>query len=175
MVNIIANLLKELTGIHLVENEKNLFLMAGRLNKVLRKLDITTYEDYIALLKTGKPEYVNGLVTAMTTNTTEFFRESEHFDLLKNVVKNILDRKGPNYELRVWCSASSTGQEPYTIAMVLDEVSSQLPKFTLKMLATDIDTDVLQRASNGIYNQRRNGKRASTVSSEIFQCFIRTR
>lgn len=152
--NEIADILKNLTGIHLIQNEKNLFLMAGRLNKVFRKLQITSYAEYIELLKSGQQEYITELVSAMTTNTTEFFREADHFDLLKSVVKEILSRKGSDNELRVWCSASSTGQEPYTIAMVLEEARSSLPPFKLKLLATDIDTDVLQKASNGIYSQR---------------------
>lgn len=150
----VAEILKGLTGIHLAENEKNLFLMAGRLNKVFRKLEIYNYQEYIDLLKSGQQEYLNGLVSAMTTNTTEFFREDKHFDLLKTAIEEILTRKGPNCEIRVWCSASSTGQEPYTIAMVLEEVRSQLPPFNLKLLATDVDNEVLQKASNGIYTQR---------------------
>lgn len=149
-----AEILKNLTGIHLIQNEKNLFLMAGRLNKVFRKLQITSYAEYIELLKSGKQEYITEFVSAMTTNTTEFFREADHFDLLKTVAKDILARKGPNNELRVWCSASSTGQEAYTIAMVLEEARSSLPPFKLKLLATDVDNDVLQRASNGVYTQR---------------------
>lgn len=150
----VAEILKNLTGIHLIQNEKNLFLMAGRLNKVFRKLQITSYAEYIELLKSGKQEYLTELVSAMTTNTTEFFREADHFDLLKMVAREILLRKGHDNELRVWCSASSTGQEPYTIAMVLEEARSSLPPFKLKLLATDIDNDVLQRASNGVYTQR---------------------
>lgn len=149
----IAEILKSQTGIQLVENEKNLFLMAGRLNKVLRKLEISEYKDYIALLKSGDPSYLGDLVSAMTTNTTQFFREDEHFELLKTVVKDVMTRKGADKDLRIWVSASSTGQEAYTIAMVLDEARTSLPQFNLKLLSTDIDPEVLRKASQGIYSQ----------------------
>ena len=167
--HVIAEILKDQTGINLVENEKNLFLMAGRLNKVLRELEISCYLDYISLLKSGRPEYIEGLVNAMTTNTTEFFREPEHFEILKTVAREILNRKGPDKELRIWCSASSTGQEAYTIAMVLEEARSTLPQFDLKLLATDIDGKVLQKASDGIYSQNEVNSAPPLFRQKYFQ------
>lgn len=166
---IIAEILKDLTGINLEENEKNLFLMAGRLNKVLRKLGLSSYQEYIALLKSEKPEHINSLVTALTTNTTEFFREAEHFDLLKTVVQEILKRKGAMHELRIWCSASSTGQEAYSIAMALEEARILLPTFKLKILATDIDSEVLQKASKGIYTKKDVASVPALLRKKYFQ------
>ena len=165
----IAEILKDMIGINLEENEKNLFLMAGRLNKVLRKMEISTYQEYIVHLKSGEPEHLNSLVTAMTTNTTEFFREPQHFDLLKTVAREILLRKGANNELRIWCSASSTGQEAYTIAMALEEARSLLPAFKLKMLATDIDSVVLQKASQGLYTQGDVASVPAFIRQKYFQ------
>lgn len=171
---VIAEILKSQTGIQLIENEKNLFLMAGRLNKVLRKLEISEYQEYIVLLKSGNPEYLGELVSAMTTNTTQFFREDEHFDLLKTVVKDILARKGADKDLRIWVSASSTGQEAYTIAMVLEEERASLPQFNLKLLSTDIDVEVLKKASQGIYSQAEINSAPPHFRQKYFQTLPNT-
>lgn len=149
---ILAAALKKHAGIYLPENEKNFFLMAGRMNKVLRENGLTRYSEYIELLQSGDVKYLNELCSALTTHTTEFFREEKHFPILKALVTEIVSRKNFNGELRIWCAAASTGQEPYSIAMVLDEVRLSLRQFSLKILATDIDLQVLEKASEGIYS-----------------------
>lgn len=151
--SLLSSLLKQLIGINLLLNDKNLALMAGRLNPLLRKHGIGTYAEYHGLLSGHNPALLQEFVTAMTTNTTEFFREFAHFSALRSLVPKILARKRGNRELRVWCAAASTGQEPYSIAITLREVMEEVGPFDLRMLGTDIDTEVLEKAAQGIYSE----------------------
>jgi len=151
----LAQILKIETGINLITSEKNITLMASRLGKVLKRLKIESYKDYIHLLENKNPLILTDFISAMTTNTTRFFRESEHFEVMKKIVPDILNdkKKDHNYELRIWCSASSTGQEVYTLLMVILGLIENLNQWSLKFLATDIDKMVLQQAANGIYSR----------------------
>lgn len=166
----LAQILKMETGINLVTSEKNITLMASRLGKVLKRLKIESYKDYIRLLENKNPLIVTDFISAMTTNTTRFFRESEHFDVLKKIIPNILHekKKDHNYELRIWCSASSTGQEVYTLLMVILGLIENLNQWSLKFLATDIDKMVLQQAANGIYTRDEVGDIPETHLQEYF-------
>jgi chemotaxis protein methyltransferase CheR len=151
----LAQLLKSKTGINLVINDKNLTLMASRLIKILKRHQINNYRDYLNLLGQTDSVYMTEFISAMTTNTTQFFRENDHFEILEQQLTEILaeKRRLHNYELRVWCSASSTGQEVYTILMVLLSQIPNLKSWDLKFLATDIDLQVLQKAADGKYTE----------------------
>jgi chemotaxis protein methyltransferase CheR len=150
---LLSRFLKERCGIDLPLTPKNQSLMASRMRKVLVARNLTGYAEYAALLSANAPGAVNEFVSALTTNTTHFFREAEHFEHFRKSLPALIEAKkkaGVN-ELRIWCAASSTGQEPYTILMSLLE-SGALPQgFSLKFLATDIDLRVLERASKAIY------------------------
>ena len=150
----VRDYLKNLTGVNLITNQKNLSLMANRLGKILAENECQDYSDYIAcLLKPGdNSELKNEFISSMTTHTTEFFREPFHFEELRKITEEKLKSHSVS-ELRVWCAAASTGQEPYTIAMVLLDVTSRLRPLSVKILATDIDIQVLQIAAKGNYKK----------------------
>lgn len=149
----LAALLKRMVGIHLPLNSKNQSLVASRLNPIFRKHRIESFDEYLRLLDQGDAAIIQEFISALTTNTTQFFREDAHFGELKKLLSEMILRKGPRPEIRVWCAASSTGQEPYSIAMTLLEAMGEGLSFHFKMLATDIDTQVLERAANGVYTE----------------------
>ncbi len=139
----------ELSGISLNSSKRE--LVKSRLRSYLLSLRMqsyTDYRDYLAKLSAGDPEWQK-FINFFTTNKTDFFREPQHFDFLqRTVIPNWLKTKNCG-ELKVWCCASSTGQEPYTLSMVLNRALPNSVNY--RVLATDIDTEVLQKANNGVY------------------------
>lgn len=164
-------LLEKISGIHVVPDQKGLIFMANRLGRVLGPRKLVDYRSYINLLKKGEAAIIAEFISAMTTNTTHFFRENEHFIHLKETLPTILKRKqasGEN-ELRIWCAASSTGQEPYSIAMTALEAISAPMQWKLKMLASDIDNKVLNRASQGEYTEAEMESVSPAMRQKYFQ------
>jgi len=150
----LADLLRQWAGIDLQNTPKNLSLMASRLRKVIASHGLQTYDQYYGfLLQAGAGSKRQEFISALTTNTTQFFREREHFDELTRKLGDLWNRKrrSGQSELRVWCAAASTGQEPYTILMTILEALGEEVAPALKFLATDIDLEVLARAAQGEY------------------------
>lgn len=145
-----AKKMYDIAGVDLPFSPKNHALLRNRLIKILRRRNITTYEAYWEIVKDGSAEVISEFVSALTTNMTSFFRESAHFDFLAK----ILPEKFNSGELRIWCCASSTGQEPYTISMTCKESLSESQIARTKILATDIDQQVLKKASIGVYEEK---------------------
>lgn len=145
----IAFLLHDNVGISLSESKKH--LVYNRLINRLRTKNLDHFKDYIRLLDDKKsPEWIY-FVNTLTTNLTSFFREPYHFDLLKQHIKSNLQGKDKHSPIKIWCSACSTGEEAYSIAMTLvDTFGSMSPP--VKILATDLNTDVLRSAKKGIYS-----------------------
>ncbi len=136
----------QLAGIHLTEKKKE--LVKSRVQSFLRKSKFESVDELKHELQNSSPNVIQKFVNLMTTNKTDFFREPKHFDYL---IYELIPqwKKEKKTEIKIWCSASSTGEEPYTIAMVL---LKYLPKNTsFKILATDIDTQVLKKAQNGVF------------------------
>jgi chemotaxis protein methyltransferase CheR len=150
---VLSDLLRQLSGIHMPVNDKNLTLMACRLAPLFKRRGVESYQTYLNLLRTKDSQVLHEFVEALTTNTTEFFREAQHFDLFPQVLKVIMDRKRAenSQEIRAWCAAASTGQEPYTILMTLLETIPSAVSWKIKMLASDIDRAALMTASQGLY------------------------
>jgi chemotaxis protein methyltransferase CheR len=142
-------------GISLSEAKRT--LVVSRLSKVLRALRIPSFDDYLDFLETeGTEKDAQDFINALTTNLTRFFREDHHFDHLTTYVSELMERRprlGPDGKpkLRVWSAGCSTGQEPYTIALALLAAFPDLRRWDFKILATDIDTNVLAKAALGIY------------------------
>ncbi len=151
----LSTILKKNAGINMVLNDKNLTLMASRLNSLLKGLQISDYKQYAELLDKPNSKYLADFIVALTTNTTQFFREPSHFKFMTEKLGEIFARKEKqkNYDLRIWCSATSTGQEVFTIMMTILNHPLMSKKWNIKFLATDIDYEVLQKASNGIYQE----------------------
>jgi len=146
-----AKKMYDLAGVDLPFSAKNHALLRNRLIKVLRRRGLGNYEEYWERLNDGNQEMISEFVSALTTNMTSFFRESAHFDFLAKVLPEMAQKTS---DLRLWCAASSTGQEPYTIAMTVRENLSESQIAKTKILATDIDEEVLKKASIGIYEER---------------------
>lgn len=152
--NRIRELVREHTGISLSEAKRQ--LVYGRLTRRLRTLRMQGFGDYIELLEKADPVELEQFTNAITTNLTSFFRESHHFDhLAAQVLPDIARRLQGSGRLRIWSCASSTGEEPYSIAMVLREKQAQLAGIDAKILATDLDSNVLATGAAGVYAAER--------------------
>jgi chemotaxis protein methyltransferase CheR len=134
-------------------------MLESRLQKRLRALEMSSYEEYLRFVfadGSSETELLH-MIDSVTTNKTEFFRESDHFDYL---LETVLPQYQPNgtqarRPLQVWSAASSTGEEPYTLAMVLEEFRREHSGFEYQVLGTDISTSVLERGRRAIYPEDR--------------------
>lgn len=148
-------------GIQL-KKEKQL-LLTGRLHKLLGELGFTTfteYYDYLINDPTGEARDV--LIDKVSTNHTYFMREPEHFDYFRDQVLPYLKKKketAKSRDIRIWCAASSTGEEPYTLAMIMaDFFGQEAPQWDTRLLATDISQTVLETAQKGVYSNESMAK-----------------
>jgi chemotaxis protein methyltransferase CheR len=141
----IRQLIYQRAGISLSEAKQD--MVYSRLSRRLRTRNLTRFSDYLALLDSGADEAEwEAFTNALTTNLTSFFREEHHFPMLAEHVRK--QEKGRRIE--IWCSAASTGEEPYSIAITMAETfASATPPVSI--LASDLDTNVLGKAEEGIY------------------------
>ena len=142
--NHIKNLIYQIAGISLAPSKKD--LVYSRLARRLRVRQLSSFSAYIAFLKNGDPQEKEEFVNALTTNMTSFFREEHHFPILAEYLRSLPE----SYPINIWTCASSTGEEPYSIAMT---VAEHFKTFSapVRILATDIDTKVLEKARKGVY------------------------
>jgi len=139
------------SGISLGEQKKS--LLASRLSKRLRDLDLATFSDYYTKVTEDQTrEEFTRLLDLISTNKTDFFREPKHFDFLRD---QILPGLESAKRIRIWSSACSTGEEPYTIAMTLYEGVTNPERWDFKILASDLSTRVLAKAASGTYDEDR--------------------
>lgn len=140
----------ENAGIKLGPNKRQ--LVQGRIARRMRELGLGSYEAYCNYVREAGPEELVSLINALTTNVTSFFRENHHFDALSSyMLPEALKRNAASRRLRIWSAGCSTGEEPYCIAMVAAEQMPSAPKWDFKILATDIDSDVIAEAQRGVY------------------------
>ncbi len=141
-------------------------LLVSRLGKRLRDLGLPTYKAYYDSLSGKKgEEELTKLLDLISTNKTDFFREPVHFDFLRDqVLPQVQEAK----TLRIWSSASSSGEEPYTISMTLHDAISDLSRWDIKILASDISTRVLAKAASGIYEEERVSQLPQDVVRRFF-------
>lgn len=137
-------------------NDSKTHMAYARLAKRVRSLGLKSFTEYLDRLDGDElsDEWQN-FVNALTTNLTFFFREPHHFSMLRAHAESWPRRNRP---YRVWSAASSTGEEPYSIAMTLAELAERLRPFPVELLASDIDTHVLQQAMRGVYGSERISK-----------------
>jgi len=152
---ILCELVNRHTGICLSAGKRE--LVYSRLTRRLRKLNLKSFASYCKLLLSdASGEEIVHFTNAVTTNLTSFFRESHHFDFLcKTLLPELISGKTANPKIRIWSAGCSTGEEPYSIAMCMMESLSQLNKTDIRLLATDLDSNVLNTAINGVYAQER--------------------
>ena len=148
----ISSLLKERSG--LVLSSDKVYLLESRLIPVARKRGLKGLDDLVDTIRRTKPEPLIADVTeAMTTNESFFFRDTKPFDLFRdNVLPHIIASR-PGKSFRIWCAAASTGQEPYSLAMVLKEQAAKLAGWKYEIVGTDLSREVLERARKGLYSQ----------------------
>lgn len=149
----ISGVVADRTGIVLSEAKHD--MVYSRLARRLRELQMTEFSEYIALLKSGNEEEILAFTNAITTNLTSFFREKHHFDFLREKVLPELKRTKRDRRIRIWSAGCSSGEEPYSIAMTLRDVFPQLDGWDIKILATDLDTNMVQTAAAGVYKEER--------------------
>lgn len=133
--------------------------MCSRLGKRLRHLGLGSFSQYHEYLSNDDGDHaeLGHLVNCVTTNKTEFFREPHHFEFLRSSVVPALvarARDGAPRKIRIWSAGCSTGEEPYSIAMLLADALPRISDWDVKILASDIDTAVLARAAAGVYSER---------------------
>lgn len=128
-------------------------LLEGRLGNYLAQQGFNDYSSYIKFLEADKSgKELTTLLNKITTNHTYFMRESSHFDFFKGTVLPQLETRVRDRDLRVWCAASSTGEEPYTLAMILqDHFGKMIPQWDKTLLATDLSMKVLDQATHAVY------------------------
>lgn len=151
----IRALVKEFTGINLGESKRQ--LIYRRLSGRLRATNLPTFNAYMDLLRNNPKQELEVFANAITTHLTAFFRESHHFDYLASTILPELHAasSATRKRLRIWSAGCSTGEEPYTTAMILQESLPDLAKWDARILATDLDSDVLAVGKAGVYARQR--------------------
>lgn len=149
----IANLLHSITGIRM--NESNEAMVFSRLGKRVRDLGYKDFSAYLAKISDPKSvEEREYLVCALTTNTTHFFRESYHFEIfVEKILPDLIRRAREGERIRLWSAACSSGEEAYSLALCVFSVFPNVLDFDFKILATDIDNIILNRAIEGNYHK----------------------
>lgn len=139
----VRQLIYKHAGISLAANKQD--MVYSRLARRLRACGMTSFDQYLAYLEQGHAGEWETFVNSLTTNLTAFFRESHHFELLQKQLAGLSHRP-----IRIWCSAASTGEEPYTLAITACEAFASLTP-PVQIHASDIDTNVLKTAERGVY------------------------
>ena len=157
----VCKLIYDHAGISLNASKQE--LVYSRLSRRLRATGINTFAEYLKLLEQNDAEEWEAFANSLTTNLTSFFREQHHFPMLAEQLKKI----GTAHPIVIWCSASSTGEEPYSLAMTaIDAFNSFTPP--VKIIATDLDTNVLDTARRGVYAFERVEKLDEAVIKRFF-------
>ena len=133
----------QIAGIHLPYNDKNVALLSNRLTRLCREYNLKDFEELNEKLRMPSEQLKQSFVSSLTTNKTDFFREEAHFDFLKVHLPQLLKAKP---EIRIWSSACSAGSEPYTLAIMAAEMLNPMDRQRIKILATDIDVEILKKA-----------------------------
>ncbi len=163
--NSLREIIYEKSGISL--NEGKEALVCSRIAKRMRPLGISSYRDYLKHVQADETgEEIVELLDAISTNVTHFFREPEHFDILGEAFRKWLDEGQTRF--RFWSAASSTGEEPYTIAMTLLEGLGGR-KVDIRILATDISTQALGACRRGVYRRAKMDKVPGPIMSRYFE------
>lgn len=156
----VRKLIYDHAGIALTEAKED--MVYSRLARRLRATGLKTFRDYLGYLRAGHEDEWEAFVNSLTTNLTDFFRENHHFILLKEYLRQRHERP-----ILLWSSASSTGEEPYSMAMTAVEVFGGF-NAPVKILASDLDTNVLKKAEDGIYPMERMKKLSAEQQKRYF-------
>ena len=149
----ISSLIMSRSGLVLTPDKA--YLLESRLMPVARKHGLKGLDELINILRTRKDEaLIVEIVEAMTTNESFFFRDTKPFDLLRDeILPPIMEQRAAQKKLRIWCAAASSGQEPYSIAIILKELGAKLAGWNIEIVGTDISKDILKKAEKAQYSQ----------------------
>lgn len=149
----ISGMLKQRSG--LIVTQDKMYLLESRLMPIARKRGMKDLTELVGTLKGGRDEALAQEVTeAMTTNESFFFRDTRPFDTLRDqILPAVIERNASRRQIRIWCAAASSGQEPYSIAMTVKEMGAKLAGWRVEILGTDISREILQKAKAGLYSQ----------------------
>jgi chemotaxis protein methyltransferase CheR len=148
----LRKLLKDNSGLDLSADKQ--YLIESRLLPLSRKCGVAGISELVLKMKGGSAAIITQVVEAMTTNETFFFRDKVPFDHFRDaIMPEILQARAGRRSIRIWCAAGSTGQEPYSLAMCLKEMSAATSGWRIEILATDLSQDVLEKSKAGIYSQ----------------------
>jgi chemotaxis protein methyltransferase CheR len=148
----LRKLLKDHSGLDLSADKQ--YLIESRLLPLSRKANLADISDLVQKMKAGSAALTTQVVEAMTTNETFFFRDKVPFDHFRDsIMPEILKARASRKSIRIWCAAGSTGQEPYSLAMCLKEMSAALTGWRVEIIATDLSQEVLEKSKAGIYSQ----------------------
>ncbi len=157
----IRKLIYERAGISLSPIKRD--MVYSRVARRLRATGLRSFTEYLRLLEQGDPVEMEAFTNSLTTNLTSFFREEHHFPMLKEHLRPRMNKGA----ITIWCSASSTGEEPYSIAMTVAELYGGIPS-NVKILASDLDTNVLDKARQGVYPLERVSKISEDMQRKYF-------
>ena len=147
----LADFLRRRSGLSI--NSEKAYLIESRLKPIALRSGFKTVTDLVRRLRTGDETLARTVIEAMTTNETSFFRDKLPFDQFRDVMLPALMRARENdSQLRIWCCAASSGQEPYSVAMIVEGVA-QLAGRSIDIVASDINLEMVDRAREGLYNQ----------------------
>jgi chemotaxis protein methyltransferase CheR len=151
--NLLAKLIKEKSGLTLTQEKA--YLLESRLLPVARTYSLKNLDELVMRIRTRQEQnLVRDVVEAMTTNESFFFRDIKPFDQFKQVVlPYLLQARAATRTIKIWSAACSSGQEPYTLAMVLKEERQKLIGWNIDIVATDLSTEILAKAQAGLYSQ----------------------
>lgn len=131
------------------------YLVESRLTPIMRRESMTNLSELVRALELNRtPRLAQEVVQAMTINETYFFRDRLPFDTLRDaILPELIRNRTTQRKLRIWCAAASTGQEPYSIALIVEEASSRMPGWKVDIVGTDLSEAALARAKEGVYSQ----------------------
>ncbi|ADW17972.1 MCP methyltransferase, CheR-type [Desulfobulbus propionicus DSM 2032] len=157
-IKLITKYIYEISGIYLDESKK--YLLETRLNTIAEEQGCSSYQDFYQKAKADASKTIERrIIDAISTNETLFFRDSGPFQLLQHkIFPELIDARAPKSpmlktNLKIWSAASSTGQELYSVAIVLQELLGDMSKYSIKLLGTDISDAAISQASSGKYNK----------------------
>jgi chemotaxis protein methyltransferase CheR len=164
----LCELIYQEAGIHLGGGKHT--MLEARIKRRLKALELNSYGDYCDYLfgQQGRKEEIVHFIDVVTTNKTDFFREPRHFDFLAETALPELTSQNGGRPLLIWSAGCSTGEEPYTLAIVLSEYAQTHPSFRFRILATDICTTVLAKAEMGIYSNEVVGPVPTALQRKYF-------
>jgi chemotaxis protein methyltransferase CheR len=148
----LRKLLKDHSGLDLSADKQ--YLIESRLLPLSRKCGLPGISELVQKMKGGPASIISQVVEAMTTNETFFFRDKVPFDHFRDsIMPEILKARAERKSIRIWCAAGSTGQEPYSLAMCLKEMSAATAGWRIEIIASDLSQEVLEKSRAGIYSQ----------------------